>query len=248
MDGGPLNARAIYQIGYLPEERGLYKKMKVGEQLLYLSRLKGLPRKEAQSRIDHWLERLGMSSWRQHKMQELSKGMQQKIQFIATVVHAPRLLILDEPFTGFDPVNTQLIISEMQRLRDEGATIILSTHRMESVEQLCTDLAMISRGKLVLEGPMREVRQRYKQHQYRIAGHGRMAEDALAETPGARIIEHRYDDERAFTEVTVQLDGPQQGRALLHRAMEHLDISEFREILPSMQDIFIQQAQTPEHD
>ena len=247
MEGRPLTARSVYRIGYLPEERGLYKKMKVGEQLLYLARLRGLSKQDARQRIDQWLERLDMGQWQNHRMQELSKGMQQKIQFIVTVIHEPRLLILDEPFTGFDPVNTQLIIAEMQRLRKEGATLILSTHRMESVEQLCTDLAMINNGRLVLEGPIREVRHRYKQHQYRIAGFGQLTQSDLACVPGAEVRFCEYQENQNYTELTVQLAGPQQREQLLTTAMQALEISEFREILPGMQDIFIQQVQAPAH-
>ena len=156
----------VRKIGYLPEERGLYKKMKVGEQLIYLSQLKGLSRDVAEKRINTWLEKLDLKSWWNKNVEDLSKGMAQKVQFIATVVHEPSLLILDEPFSGFDPVNADLIKNEILELRDKGATILFSTHRMESVEELCENIALINQSKKILDGSVKQIKEENKQGQY----------------------------------------------------------------------------------
>src|SRR5690606_30759373 len=151
-DGQPLSPDHIAQIGYLPEERGLYKKMEVGEQMIYLAQLKGFSKQQAKARLDHWFERLDMKAWWKKKIEDLSKGMQQKVQFIATVLHEPKLIILDEPFSGFDPINAQIIQDEILKLNQEGATIIYSTHRMETVEELCDHIALINKSKKILDG------------------------------------------------------------------------------------------------
>jgi len=165
-DGELLKPEHIYQIGYLPEERGLYKKMEVGEQLLYFAQLKGLSRKEAMHKLKDWIERFEIKSWWGKKVEELSKGMQQKIQFIATVLHQPKLIILDEPFSGFDPINADLITQEILKLKQQGSSIIFSTHRMESVEQLCDDIALINKSEKVLDGSVKQVREQFRTHSF----------------------------------------------------------------------------------
>ncbi|MGB5931087.1 MAG: ATP-binding cassette domain-containing protein, partial [Cyclobacteriaceae bacterium] len=170
IDGEPLHPDHIKVIGYLPEERGLYKKMKVGDQLLYLARLKGLEKSDALGRIKKWLKKLDMMEWANKNIEDLSKGMQQKIQFIATVVHEPSLIILDEPFSGFDPVNANLIKDEILELREKGASIIFSTHRMESVEELCDHIALINKSTKILDGPKREIKEAHRTNTY-IAEH-----------------------------------------------------------------------------
>lgn len=242
MEGRPMKAASVYRIGYMPEERGLYKKMKVGEQLRYLGRLRGLDRATAQTRVAHWLERLEMDAWQNHRMQELSKGMQQKIQFIATVLHQPRLLILDEPFSGFDPVNTERIIREMERLRQEGATLILSTHRMESVEQLCSHVAMINHGRKVLSGEVDAVRHRYKRHHYRLRGYGHLPPGTLEAVEGVEVLEAPVAaDDPSYL---LALHRPGASNEVLQAAARYLQIAEFRELLPSMHEVFVQNAQS----
>lgn len=164
----PLVPEHIRKIGYLPEERGLYPKMRIGEQLLYLAQLKGVEKAAAKELITHWLKRFSLWEWKDKTVEELSKGMAQKVQFIATVLHQPELIILDEPFTGFDPINTEAIKNEIQRLKDEGASIIFSTHRMESVEQLCDDIALINKGQKILAGPLDEIKKSYRSGLYSV--------------------------------------------------------------------------------
>ena len=164
LNGNPLKQEDVHKIGYLPEERGLYKKMKVGEQVLYLAQLKGMSKKDAKIRMNHWFDKFGISDWSNKKVEELSKGMQQKIQFITTVLHEPKLLILDEPFSGFDPVNAELLKKEIMELKEAGATIIFSTHNMGSVEDLCENITLINRSKAVLQGRVDDIRQQMKKH------------------------------------------------------------------------------------
>ena len=161
-NGTTLAPEHISKIGYLPEERGLYRKMKIGEQVIYLAQLKGMSRPEATEKIKYWFEKMDMSTWWDKKVEELSKGMQQKVQFVATVMHEPDLIILDEPFTGFDPVNTEIIKKEILELRDRGTSVIFSTHRMESVEEICDDIALINKSKNVLDGTVAEIKSKYK--------------------------------------------------------------------------------------
>ena len=170
--GHPLEAKDVENIGYLPEERGLYKKMKVSEQVVYLARLRGLTKQEATRRLKEWFVRFGIDSWWDRRVEELSKGMQQKIQFIATVVHQPDFLIFDEPFSGFDPVNAETLKQEILRLKEQGATVILSTHNMASVEEICDEIALINHGRVILNGEINEVRRRFRQHLYRISIEG----------------------------------------------------------------------------
>ena len=168
LDGDPLKAHHIKDIGYLPEERGLYKTMKVGEQVLYLAQLKGLSKTEAKKRLNHWFEKFEIGDWWNKKIQELSKGMAQKIQFIVTVLHQPKLLIFDEPFSGFDPINANLIKDEILLLREEGATVIFATHRMESVEELCDDIALLHESNKVLEGKLVDIKRQYKTNTFEV--------------------------------------------------------------------------------
>lgn len=189
-DGHISNPDDVFQIGYLPEERGLYKKMKVGEQAIYLARLKGLSGDEAEKRLKEWFTRFDILPWWDRKLEDLSKGMQQKIQFIVTVLHKPSLLIFDEPFSGFDPVNAELLKQEILRLRDEGHTIIYSTHNMSSVEDVCDNIALVNKGRIILQGSVGDVKQQYASGQYELRASGTLEQmQSIAETlPGAELI------------------------------------------------------------
>lgn len=231
IDGEILHAGHPEHIGYMPEERGLYKKMKVGDHLLYLARLKGLTAREARQAIDEWMSKFDIVDWWDKKVEELSKGMQQKIQFIATVVHRPGLIILDEPFSGLDPINARLIQDEIHRLRDEGSSIIFSTHRMEQVEEICERIVLINQGRNVLEGPVGEIRQARKEHLYRFGFRGELPAAlrervTLREEGPGYIVLHFAEESEAR----------QYLRALLDQGVP---LSDFQEILPSLNDIFI---------
>jgi len=231
LNGTPINHKTPEQIGYMPEERGLYKKMKVGEQLLYLAALKGLDKKHAKSRIDYWLNRFDITSWYDKKIQELSKGMQQKIQFIATVLHEPKLIILDEPFSGLDPLNTNIIKEEIDRLNQEGASIIFSTHRMESVEEVCKDVVLINNGQVQLTGEVAEVKNRFKENKYHFSfGHS----PKLPHVSGVSILEN------IGNELTIQSDSSERVNEYLAGLIQQGNhIKSFHEILPSINEIFI---------
>lgn len=239
LNGEKLNPSHIPIIGYLPEERGLYKKMEIGEQMMYLAQLKGLSKTEATARIKYWFEKMGIQSWWNKKVEDLSKGMQQKVQFIATVVHDPQLLILDEPFSGFDPVNAQLITNEILELNRKGTTIIFSTHRMESVEQLCDSIALIHKSKKILEGKVKDIKNNYRNNNYRIAYYGK----ALINENDIFILndEKKEDD---ITHLTIQLNDGRTVNDLLNYLIPQVQISELIEIIPSMNDIFIQNVKT----
>ncbi|HMQ50415.1 MAG TPA: ATP-binding cassette domain-containing protein [Saprospiraceae bacterium] len=237
LDGEPLNGRHPTNIGYMPEERGLYKKMKVGEHLLYLARLKGLGKKEAEMEIGQWLEKFNISDWQQKKVEELSKGMQQKIQFISTVVHRPKLLILDEPFSGLDPINTQLIQSEILALKEQGASIIFSTHRMEQVEEICEHIVLINKGHNILEGRVGDIKQRFKEHLFSVAYEGSLPERLRNELS---IVAQKDQS-------IVLKSNNETGNGLLRLLMDHgLSIVAFQEILPSLSEIFIRQVKNME--
>lgn len=237
-DGEPLNPAHASRIGYLPEERGLYKKMEVGEQALYLAQLKGLSRSEAIQRLRHWFERMEMKSWWNKKIDELSKGMQQKVQFIVTVVHNPELLVLDEPFTGFDPINAELIKEELIGLRNQGTTILLSTHRMESVEELCSHIVMINRSRKVLEGPIKEIRNAHRQNLYRIEYSGQPLQRP-ENRPGAfEIVEDRADGDHRIA--LVQPGTGLNTNSLIESILSQSHLISFQEVLPSINEIFIQ--------
>lgn len=235
LNGEPLNSLHPHQIGYMPEERGLYKKMKVGEQLMYLAQLKGLSRKEAKTQLLYWLEKFEIKSWWDKRISELSKGMSQKVQFIATVVHDPKLIILDEPFSGLDPVNANLIKDEIFELKEKGASILFSTHRMEQVEEICQDIVLIHQGKIILNGDVSKIKNDFKENKYRVS-----YEDQLPgqiETQGIKILEQNSN------EIIFETMGQQTSNDLLrHLLNKDIHITGFNEILPSLNEIFIKQV------
>lgn len=235
--GEELAPKHISQIGYLPEERGLYKKMEVWDQMLYFARLKGLSRVDAKSKIKYWLEKLEMNTWRDKKIEDLSKGMAQKVQFISTVIHNPPLLILDEPFSGFDPVNAEIIKNEILELKKNGTTVILSTHRMESVELLCDQVAMINRSKKILDGTIKELKAVYRPGVYTVT-----LEELYQELPREWIP--RQDG--GSYHFTLPLSGKMPNE-LLQELMHYGQISQFQEIIPSMEEIFIHQVKSTEN-
>jgi ABC-2 type transport system ATP-binding protein len=237
LKGRPLAPGDIARIGYLPEERGLYKKMKVGEQALYLARLKGLDKQEALRRLKYWFDKFEIGAWWHKKVEELSKGMAQKVQFIITVLHEPELLILDEPFSGFDPINTNLIRKEILELRDKGATIILSTHNMGSVEEICDYIALINHSKKVLDGPVKDVRHRFKENVYDIHMRGNLIGFTNALWTDFELIDSVKVDE--LFHCKVKLLNNKKLNDLLRATIDHVEIEEVKEIIPSMNDIFI---------
>jgi ABC-2 type transport system ATP-binding protein len=239
LDGEKLNERSPEKIGYMPEERGLYKKMKVGEQLLYLAQLKGLSKAAAQKEIDHWLTKFDIKDWWSKKIEDLSKGMQQKIQFIATIVHKPRLLILDEPFTGLDPINTNLIKDEIRQLNEAGISIIFSTHRMEQVEEMCDHIALINHGKNVLYGEVQSIKNQYKQNLYRVEWQGDLPAD---------FGQHFSIEQQENHAVTVKLhDEGESNKMLSHLIQKGVRITHFEEILPTFNEIFIRTVEGERH-
>lgn len=233
LDGNKLLPEDIRKIGYLPEERGLYKKMKVWDQLIYFSRLKGLSENEAKIQIKNWLDKLEISTWKDKKIEDLSKGMAQKVQFIATVVHRPSLLILDEPFSGFDPVNAEIIKNEILELKEKGTTVILSTHRMESVELLCDHVAMINKSRKILDGTIKEVKRSFRPEVFQIALTQIKKDLPMEWTPKLS------DDSWEFT---LPLAGKTPNE-LLTEMMDFGEVVVFREQIPSIEEIFIHQVQ-----
>ncbi len=231
--GEKLQPKHIGVIGYLPEERGLYKKMKVGEQLMYLAELKGLSNSESRKRIKMWLEKMGLSEWAGKKVEDLSKGMAQKIQFIATVLHEPDLLILDEPFSGFDPVNANLIKDEIFELRDKGATVIFSTHRMESVEQLCDHIALINKSQKILDGSKKEIKDSFKMHKYSVSYKG----DLVGLSSNFSASDTMEED--GLNHSIIQANG-QSPNEVLQELISKVEVHSFIEEVPSVNDIFIQ--------
>lgn len=238
-DGEALNASHIARIGYLPEERGLYKKMKIGDQMIYLAQLKGLSKEEAKNRISFWFEKLNIESWWDKKIEDLSKGMQQKVQFVATVLHEPDLIILDEPFSGFDPVNTQVIQNEILELNERGATIIYSTHRMESVEALCDHIALINRSKLILQGAVKSIKDEYRNQTYRIYFHSENGQFPSSEAGLWQQLESKGDSSDS---VVIQVDPAHTLNQVLTAVIDQVEIHQILEIVPSMHDIFIDQV------
>ncbi len=227
----------VENIGYLPEERGLYKKMKVGEQLLYLARLKGLSRNDAKEQIKYWLNKFDIADWDKKKIEELSKGMQQKIQFIATVIHRPQLLIFDEPFSGFDPVNANLLKNEILELRKQGATIIFSTHNMASVEEICDEITLINRSKAVLQGEINTIRQSHKKHLFKISYQAE-PNHILRNNSIYKVIENNTTG-GLHTAIVCKNDKATSNNELIQTVMQDCQIATFEEILPSMNEIFI---------
>ena len=236
--GSPLNGDHIRHMGYLPEERGLYKKMEVGEQALYLGQLKGLSRAEAMKRLKYWFEKFEMQSWWKKKIEELSKGMQQKVQFITTILHEPDFLILDEPFTGFDPINAELVKNELLALREKGATIVLSTHRMESVEELCSHIALINQSKKILDGSVKEIRKQNKSNSYEVHYTGNKIAFTNALWTGFELLDLFEDHEHNVARV--KMLGNNTPNELLQSLLPQVQILGLTEIVPSMNDIFIQ--------
>jgi ABC-2 type transport system ATP-binding protein len=232
----PLNEKHIAKIGYLPEERGLYKKMKVGEQAMYLASLKGMENKEMRKQLKYWFERFQLEDWWHKKVEELSKGMQQKVQFITTLIHNPDVIILDEPFSGFDPVNAEKVKAEILQLRSSGKTILLSTHRMESVEALCDEIALIHKSKVHLQGTVNEIRQRYSRNRYKLSFEG--AELSPPEISGFDLEER--NQKGTVQEWIFRLEGEQRPDELLGNVMRSHRLLHFEEMLPDMNQIFIE--------
>ena len=235
-DGRPITQDDVEKIGYLPEERGLYRKMKVGEQAMYFAQLKGMSSREAAKELKKWFVRFGIESWWNKKVEELSKGMAQKVQFITTVVHKPSLLILDEPFSGFDPVNAQLIREEILRLRDEGATIILSTHNMESVEELCDNIALINKSHVVITGGVDEIRHKYGNNNVELIY---TSSTALKAEPGVYTVLSDDDESGRHTAVLSIESGASVNDALAAVLGQGVMVNSFKELVPRMNDIFI---------
>jgi ABC-2 type transport system ATP-binding protein len=234
-EGRPFNAADdISRIGYMPEERGLYKKMKIGEQALYLAMLKGLSRKEAMKKIREWFVKFEMESWWNKKVSDLSKGMGQKLQFVITVLHEPRLLILDEPFSGLDPINSNLIKDEIFKLAQQGTTIIFSTHRMEQVEEICNNIVLVNKGKKILDGSLQQVKNDFKEHLFKIGF------DTLPQPVESSVFEIIQAKENYFT-VKIR-DGNRPADVLQEFLNKNAGIISFNEILPSLNEIFIKVA------
>lgn len=233
-DGEPLQEKHIAHIGYLPEERGLYKKMKVGEQLLYLARLKGLTKAEAMDKLKIWFIKFDIKTWWDKSIEDLSKGMQQKIQFVATVLHEPKLIILDEPFSGFDPINANLIKDEILELRDKGSSIIFSTHRMESVEELCDHVALIHKSKKILDGSKKQLKEQFKNNTYTVEFQG-----TLSVTEDIFTIQEIKPLEDHVQRAVLKLQPNIQVNQLLNSVMNQVDLRLFSENIPNMNEVFI---------
>jgi len=235
IDGKKLSQMSVRDIGYLPEERGLYKKMKVGDQLMFLAQIKGLSKSDAKKNITYWFEKFEIQNWWNKKVDELSKGMQQKIQFVSTVMHNPKLLILDEPFSGLDPINTNLIKDEIYRLNKEGTSIIFSTHRMEQVEEICEDIVLMNNGKIILEGNVAQIKDDFKEHKYRIGFRGKLP--ATISNENFKVIAD-HDDH-----VIIQGNQGFSSNDLLRSLMsEGIQIESFSEIKPTLNEIFIKKV------
>ena len=236
-NGEKLDQSHIGRMGYLPEERGLYKKMEIGEQMIYLARLKGLSRDEATRRLKVWFAKLGMETWWKMKIEELSKGMQQKAQFVATVLHEPDLIILDEPFSGFDPVNAEVIKDEILELNRNGATILFSTHRMESVEELCHSIALINKSKKILDGPIKDIRNSYRNDVYLVEYEGEKI-GLNGAAPFALLEETAGDDDNHT--IKVKLNTGSTSNDILQYLLPNVRITRLQEVIPSVNEIFIE--------
>jgi len=239
INGESLNPSHVGRIGYLPEERGLYKKMQIGEQMLYLAQLKGLSKQDATQRIRHWFEKMDMQTWWNKKVEDLNKGMQQKVQFVATVLHQPDLIILDEPFSGFDPVNVDIIKEEILALNRAGATIIFSTHRMESVEELCDSIVLINKSKKILDGSVKDIKQAFRTRTYQLTylktDYLPTSVESLFEVRG-----HSLSDDT--TSLTITIDEKRSLNDVLQYLIPHVQIHELHEVVPSIHDIFVKQV------
>ena len=238
ISGHPLTREDIGNIGYMPEERGIYKKMKVGEQAIYLARLKGLSRVDAVKKLKFWFDRLEIGSWWNRKVEELSKGMQQKVQFIVTILHEPKLLIFDEPFSGFDPINVNILKDEIRYLNEQGATIIFSTHNMASVEEICDHITLIDNSKNVLSGEIHEIKNRFKTHTFNVVYKSEKELTQLLDESGYRItaLQHFRDNYSA----NIQLLNGNTPNSLLSTLLPDVEIIAMQEVLPSLNDIFIE--------
>jgi len=239
LEDKPLSAETIRKIGYLPEERGLYKKMSVADQLIYFSRIKGLDAQESKRRVSYWLEKMDMSSWKSKKIEDLSKGMAQKVQFIATVIHGPSLLILDEPFSGFDPVNAELVKNEILELKAQGTTILLSTHRMESVELLCDHVAMIHKSNKILDGTISEIKSQFRSDRAQV-----VLNKVSKELPSIWTVE---ESRQGQLRLSIPMGG-QSPNQLLTELMHFGEVLSFQEQVPSMEQLFIQQVKANSHE
>ena len=239
LEGRKLKPEDVQLIGYLPEERGLYKKMKVGEQALYFAQLKGLSKAEAMNRLKYWFKKLEITEWWGKKVEELSKGMAQKVQFVTTVVHEPKLLIFDEPFTGFDPVNTKVVKNEILFLRERGATIIFSTHNMESVEELCDNITLINKAKTILEGSVDEIRSKWAANEFDLVIEG----NVKIEGNGLyNILNHKVENNKSLIRLKTTSDI--QTNDILQTIMKSGRVISFNPALPSMNEIFIRVVET----
>ncbi len=238
LGGEKLKLEHTAHIGYLPEERGLYKKMTVGEQALYLAQLKGMTRHDAARQLKYWFEKFEIQAWWNKKIEELSKGMQQKIQFVVTIIHEPRLLIFDEPFSGFDPINANLLKTEILELKKKGATIIFSTHNMASVEELCDYIALINQSKKILDGKVHDIRRSHLSHTYSIMYKGFRGNIQTVLNPEFQLLETSRDENYSYA--TIRLPETAVVNDLLSNLMPHVELSSFQELIPSMNDIFIQ--------
>jgi len=236
--GQKLKPDDVSQIGYLPEERGLYKKMKIGEQAIYLAQLKGLPKKEATEKLKNWFRKFQIESWWNKKVEELSKGMQQKVQFIVTIVHEPKLLIFDEPFSGFDPINANLLKNEILELREKGSTIIFSTHNMASVEELCDDIALINNGKTILNGSLNDVKNQFKPNEFEILFDSSFDSNLITENENFKLLNVQNLINGNF-KTQIKLHNGYTTNNLLQNCIKAGNIISFNEIIPSMNDIFI---------
>lgn len=238
-DNELLSPKHIEQIGYLPEERGLYRKMKVGEQMIYLAQLKGLSKTEAKKKLSYWFEKLDIATWWDKRIEDLSKGMQQKVQFIATILHDPKLIILDEPFSGFDPVNAQIIQEEILELNKNGATIIYSTHRMETVEELCDNIALINKSKKILDGAVKDIKKQYQNQSFLIDF---LATGSLVNHNNSiyqLIALHAQDD---LVQIEIKINAGFQLNDVLNYLIPQVQIHQVKEIVPSIHDIFIEKV------
>ena len=241
LDGQVLNSDHIKDIGYLPEERGLYKSMKVGEQVLYLAQLKGMSKSDAKAQLKHWFDKFEIGAWWNKKIQELSKGQAQKIQFIVTVLHRPKLLIFDEPFSGFDPINANLIKDEILKLREDGATVIFSTHRMESVEELCDHIALIHKSNKVLDGNLIDIKRQFKSNTFEVGLQSNNKEVVIKEIENKfevapATFKNVYDD----VKLNVKIKPETSPNQLLSFLTSKAEVHHFVEVIPSASDIFIQ--------
>lgn len=237
-NGERLQPKHVEYIGYLPEERGLYKKMKVGEQCMYLAQLKGLSAKEAKLRLNDWFKRFDINTWWDKKVEDLSKGMAQKIQFITTVLHQPKLLILDEPFSGFDPINAELIRNEMLRLKSEGSTIILSTHDMGSVDTLCDNIALINRSQVILEGSVKNVKNSFRTRTYQLVFDGAAMDLGIGLWGDFQLLENQMVDDKHVA--NIRLPENKKLNDLLGSLIPHIELVAVNELIPDMDQIFIE--------